>query len=258
MAMTKTKTKTSKPAAAKTTRAASVTSGPDVTDDTLDRSVARAVKFLLGVGTIADVRQALDARGYDDAEHARAWTLVDRVSGRTSLVPPAVKPAASRSVDARRALEAWIAQNLPIAAASLQFSFPAQHAFVFAGGLEAADGADGVVAAQQFLARVEALGGPKRGADRDGDQKALAQLERRGVGADARAELRTLVAAVQKGDATRTPAAPVTADRADKRALYAWYTEWADIARSLVSRRDHLIRLGLASRRKPAKKPTPA
>jgi len=232
------------------------TTTPEVSDDTLDRAVGRAVKFLLGVGTVGEVRRALDARGYDDAEHARAWGLVDKVSGRTSLAPPALTPAASRTVGARRSLEAWLAQNLAIAAATLQFNFPAQHTFVFAEGLEADVGADGVVAAQRFLARVDALGGPKRAAARDGDTRALAQLERRGVGAAARAELRELIAAVQKGDPKIAPAAPVVAlDRADKAALYAWYTEWAGIARSLVKRRDHLIRLGLAARRKPEKKP---
>jgi len=227
-----------------------------VSDDTLDRSVGRAVKFLLGVGTMGEVRLLLETRGYDDAEHARAWGLVDKVSGRTSLAPPAAAPVASRTVGARRSLEAWLSQNLAIAAATLQFNFPAQHAFVFAEGLEADVGADGVVAAQRFLARVDALGGPKRGAARDGDTKALAQLERRGVGAEARAELRELIDAVQKGDPKASPTAPVVAvDRAPKAALYAWYTEWAGIARSLISRRDRLIRLGLAARRKPEKKP---
>jgi len=230
--------------------------GPTVTEDTLDRAVGRAVKFLLGVGTIVEVRQSLEARGYDDAEHARAWGLVDRVSGRTSLAPPALKPEGSRSIGARRSLEAWIAQNLPIAAATLQHNFPAQHAFVFAEGLEASTGGEGVVAAQRFLARVDALGGAKRTGERDQDQKALAQLERRGIGAEARAELREFVDAVQKGDGPAAAAAP--ADRTDKAALYAWYAEWADIARSLVKRRDHLIRLGLAARRKPEKKPLPA
>lgn len=232
---------------------ATTAAAQEVTADTLDRSVGRAVKFLLGVGTLPEVRQSLEKRGYDDAEHARAWALVDRVSGRTSLAPPAPKPAASRTVDARRSLEAWLAQNLPIASATLQFNFPAQHGFVFAGELGAEVGGDAVVAAQQFLARVDALGAPRRGGDRDGDAGALAQLERRGVGADARAELRALVAVVQKGDAL-APAAPAP-DRADKAALYAWYTEWAGIARSLVTRRDQLIRLGLAARRKPQKKP---
>jgi hypothetical protein len=230
--------------------------GPTVTEDTLDRAVGRAVKFLLGVGTMLDVRRVLETRGYDDAEHARAWGLVDRVSGRTSLAPPAPKPEGSRSIGARRSLEAWVAQNLPIAAATLQHNFPAQHAFVFAEGFEVTPSGEGVVVAQRFLARVDALGGAKRGSDRDQDHKALAQLERRGVGAEARAELREFVDAVQKGDAPSPAAAPV--DRSDKAALYAWYAEWADIARSLVKRRDQLIRLGLAARRKPEKKPLPA
>lgn len=37
-------------------------------------------------------------------------------------------------------------------------------------------------------------------------------------------------------------------------ALRAWYLDWSDTARAVISRRDYLIRLGLAQRKKAAKK----
>ena len=35
-------------------------------------------------------------------------------------------------------------------------------------------------------------------------------------------------------------------------ALEAWYEEWATVARAVVTREDHLVRLGLASPRSPS------
>ena len=48
-------------------------------------------------------------------------------------------------------------------------------------------------------------------------------------------------------------AAPVAGDSSQpaKLALYAWHREWSGIAQSVIRRRDHRIRLGIASRRKP-------
>jgi hypothetical protein len=34
-------------------------------------------------------------------------------------------------------------------------------------------------------------------------------------------------------------------------ALYRWYRDWAETARMVITRRDYLIRLGMASRRHP-------
>ncbi len=36
--------------------------------------------------------------------------------------------------------------------------------------------------------------------------------------------------------------------------LRAWYEDWSETARAVITRRDHLIRLGLAKRKKAAKR----
>jgi len=40
-------------------------------------------------------------------------------------------------------------------------------------------------------------------------------------------------------------------------ALRAWYEEWSEIARATVTRRDYLIRLGLAKRKSNNEQPAP-
>ncbi len=53
---------------------------------------------------------------------------------------------------------------------------------------------------------------------------------------------------------TSSTAPTNTATRLDDlRALRAWYDDWAETARTVMTRRDYLIRLGLAKRKKSAK-----
>jgi hypothetical protein len=227
----------------------------DPSDDTLDRVVVRSMRFLLAVGTDIVARAAIESRGYSDAEHARGWSLVDRVSGRTSMTPPPMGEG-STTRTARDAIEQWLVANLPIAEASLQYGFSAQHAFVFRDDLKTGGGAAAVITAQAFLSRVNALGSAKRGEHRASDERALAQLERRGIGTAQRSWLAEQIALVQRGDKPGVVStSPISADRANRLALYAWHAEWSAIARTVIKQRGLLIRMGLATRRKAEKKP---
>lgn len=234
-----------------------------VSEDTLERLPGRVVAFLMAVGTVPEIRRALMERGYTDAMHQQGWALLERVAGRSSLAPPPVAAetdvAASvlKTVDeARKALEEWAVVNFGVADAVLKVHHPAQHAYVFAE-LKAERGAKAVLAVQKFLARVESLGKARKGAHAD-DAKALALLGDRGIDEGARTSARELLDVVQKGatpdDAASEPPAAGESAQAAKLELYAWHREWSGIAQSVIRRRDHRIRLGIAARRKPTKK----
>jgi hypothetical protein len=239
-----------------------------VSEDTLERLPGRVVAFLMAVGTVPEIRAALMSRGYTDAVHQQGWALLERVAGRSSLAPPPVAPETDtapsvlRTVDeARKALEEWAVVNFGVADTVLKVHHPAQHAYVF-DELKAERGARAVLAVQRFLTRVESLGKARKGAHAD-DAKALALLGERGIDAASLGDVRELLVVVQRGatpDAAAS-AAPVAGDSSQpaKLALYAWHREWSGIAQSVIRRRDHRIRLGIASRRKPTKKaPTPS
>ena len=110
-----------------------------------------------------------------------------------------------------------------------------------------------------FLERLDALeNSPDRITTRAQDLEALATLEKRGITQDERQRMRSLLNIAQ-GLSTTTNTADTRLD--DLRALRAWFDDWSETARIVVSRRLYLIRLGLAKRKKsvpPAKPEIPA
>jgi len=108
-----------------------------------------------------------------------------------------------------------------------------------------------------LLDRLDALEtSPGRKAARKADHAALATLSKRGLSADERARLRALVntaTAAAKANEGASDAAEEAPTNEAVLKLHAWYGEWSEVARAVIKRRDHLIRLGLAKRKKAAK-----
>lgn len=212
----------------------------------LEEVAPRALKFLGAVGRFFAIRAKLAARGYDDAEHRRAWDLLHRVSH--------YKPEATASLShdqvvrtAVVTLDQWDERGFQIAGATLKHRHRPQHDFVF-DGLTAAQGEAAVLSVKTFLDRLDALeSSPDRAATRDADLAALVMLAKRGIDGAERARLRGLVDTAQS-------AMPVPEDSQERQqdlvALYAWLDEWSTVAKAEISRRDHLIALGLLKRRK--------
>ncbi len=93
---------------------------------------------------------------------------------------------------------------------------------------------------------------------------ALSILATRGIHDDERKAARSWLVAVKRG---ATPAKPPSAEDAARDetanrdalvALYEWHNEWVVILRKLTTRRSHLIAVGAAERKSPAKKKKPA
>lgn len=234
-------------------------SSTNVTRETLEDTAARSFVFLRGVASNIVIRTALKERGYTTAEHLRGWNLVH---GASYYAEPTAElktdGAGSQAVRALKLLDDWDEDGFRVVTATLRHRHVAQAEFVLEG-LKPTTGPAAVLGVAKLLMRLDALeNSPDREATRDADHAALATLESRGITKAERTRLRGLVEQAQVlGETdTESPAAAAAREEEHVAALHKlriWYVEWADIARSTIKRRDHLITLGLAHR-KPRKK----
>lgn len=225
--------------------------GKAVSRQTLDRTPGRTLVFLRAVGTSVAIRARLARCGYDEAEHARGWALLQASGGRFNDVPPA-NDGDEAVQEAIADVDAWDEDGLRIVNASLRHRHPAQHAYVMSG-LKASTGVEAVMGVVTLLDRLDALeGAPEREGTREADHAALATLAARGVDKAERKRLRARVKQAQSFAGVEGPDERAAFEARVRGALLEqrrWYEEWADVARSVIKRRDQLIRLGLASRR---------
>ncbi len=216
--------------------------------ETLEGTPVRLMLLLRGIGTQKAARETLRGCGYTAKEHARGWELLHRCSGFIEGTEGEDTAVAETIAE----VDAWDEPNYSIADASLRHRHPEQHAFVFQD-LKASRGVAAVVGVHTFLSRLDALeASPDRAETRDADHAALATLAVRGITAGERKRVWKLV---QKAESLTEDASPeVTqlsaAEQTSRlREARAFYEEWSQIARTLIGRRDLLIRLGLAQRK---------
>jgi hypothetical protein len=211
----------------------------------LEEVPVRALKFLGAVSRIFGIRVALATRGYDEAEHQRAWVLVQYLYGYGPGGGSSTHDMAVRESVA--VLDDWDERGFRVASAALNHRHPAQHDFLFQD-LEPAQGDAAVLTVGIFLDRLDALeSSPDRGDTRDADRAALETLAKRGIGPEERARLRKLVNLAK----TVRPPPDDNQERLEKvLALHAWLEEWVEMAKLSITRRDHLIALGIVKRRK--------
>ena len=210
----------------------------------------------LYVGRTAD-RHARLPVSYTKAEHEAGWELLHRVSGFKKPLP-VVSASKGHVREAMVRLDGLDEGTLERVEAPLKRLHPEQHAFV-CDGLAAAQGAGSVLTMKLLCDRLDALeGAPEREATRAADHAALATLEARGITKPFRAEVRGLVEiASSLSDSPPPPPAPSfpNAQQLEElNALRKWYVDWSQTARAVIVRRDWLIRLGLAKRKKSARR----
>lgn len=227
----------------------------------------KALTFLYGVGRNTEIFTLLTTRGYTNATHEAFWQRLRDAGGlnlqaATGTLDPRVSAALKKVDD-------WDEGNFAVASASLQFAFPAQHAFVFAGDLKPGKGADAVVAVGTFLERLRQLReSPEREATRVQDHAALARLAERGITEPICRELSAAVSTIEHGTTLRTERSNDSDQERRLMALYELWKEWSTIARAVLTRRSHLIAVGLLERKprkvaprndknKPAESPAP-
>ncbi len=227
---------------------------PQPSRQVLEEIPTRSLKFLSALSKSSIIHAALAARGYTEPDHQEGWELLLQVTGFRRPAVAAAESTAAR--DAAVEIDAWDEPNFRLIRAALDRRHPEQSLFVFEG-LTASTGAGAVLGVATLLDRLDALEkSPERKATRKADQAALDTLAKRGIPTAERARLRALVTTAMTAAKAEEDASDAADDGAPNEALlklHAWYGEWSEVARAVIKRRDHLIRLGLAKRKKTAK-----
>ncbi|HEX2732229.1 MAG TPA: hypothetical protein VHM70_11500 [Polyangiaceae bacterium] len=245
-------------------RVSSLDSDPGVTRETLEVTPLRALALLRGIGTSKPIMLRMRAYGFAREDAEEGWELLHAASG---FHDDAGDDDDRVSTDARKAiaeLDALDETLFRVLRATLKRRAPSLAASVL-DGLSATEGPGVIVNLTKLLDRLDAAA---KKLDTEG-KAAFAALEERGYGENERTRLRDLITRAQSvpdvdEESPKARAAAEAEHLQALRALRIWYEEWAEIARVAVTRRDHLIRLGLASRRSPAAEtttpsaPTPA
>lgn len=236
-------------AKAKLARPEDVLARAGVSEETLENGVLRVVKFTQTIVTNAAVRAQLRSRGMNATELQKATDLLTVVC-QIPNEPQVVSDDAIR--EAFNFIDAHDEEVHGVVNAALRYNHPEQHEFL-TKNIGPAKGMLAVVNMRTFMARWDELAsGETREQTRDTDRKALALAEKRGLPKDLMASLRANLGIV----ADLNPETETVDDRVFRvRRLEAlvelrkWYLEWSEIAGIAIKRRDHLISLGLASRR---------
>ena len=221
-----------------------------VEDHIVDRWLDRGSRFFRATTRSPVIRGLLFARGLTDEELLTGWELYTRVFGISRLSTQPVT-GSTAAADAMNELDAWDAPNFRAIGQVLNVRFPAAGAFLF-NGLAAGEGAEAVTAVALFLQRYQQLqGGTAANVPPQDAQAAVALLQRRLLVTPAILDrLQTLVGVAQRG-AEPLPVTPPDPDaELAVEQFVAWLSEWREVARLAVQRRDHRIALGLAQRRR--------
>ena len=227
----------------------SIKNNTNISRTTAETSLIRALQFLRAVGSDPNIMVAMRQTGFDEAAQKQGWGLV--LSAYAAGNGPAAATLSDAPLtEATTKVEDWQSAMFVRANAALRRLHPEQCEFVF-DNLDMGSGIAAVPAVATFLDRLDALeSGDERKASRKADHAALATLEQRGVTKESRKEMRALVKWIESTPAKSADAAGQQSPRdVALQALYEWVQDWSECARTVVKRRDQLIRLGVGKRR---------
>jgi hypothetical protein len=231
----------------------------EITERLVELSIARAASFFKTVSRNPVVRGELLSRGLTDEELRHGWALYSAMLGfgsDSSGQPAATVPETS-AARALNAIDAWDAPTFTAAKAVLEARYPGVAQFLFAD-LAPSTGPAVVAGAERFLERISMLrDGRAPGVAPEAGKGACELLAVRRLLDDGQeAELRQLIATAKSGAQPHElrVSEPDPARDEQTRAFVVWLSEWREIARIAIKRRDYQIALGLAQRR--AKKPS--
>ena len=219
---------------------------------TAELALQRAMLFLRTVGTDPAIRTQLQKVGFELADLQQGWALVLKACSAPQASTQRFTPEAGPVGEATQQIEAWQSTMFLRAHAAMRRLHPAQDAFVFEG-LASGTGSASVVAVSVFLKRLDGLeSSPDRKSTRKADHAAMATLERRGVTKEERKRAKDLVHLVENTAAPEVievPPPPTDERMAALTEVYEWVQDWSDCARSIITRRDQLLRLGIGKRK---------
>jgi hypothetical protein len=212
---------------------------------------SRALELLTGLADNPHIRNKMKLVGWSPAEHARGRAMLMRVLEESAEAPTITGERRRANLE----LHAWLTTAYARTEATLTYRFPDMASEVL-GAAGVGPENEAVPNAHAFLDRLDALAESKAG------RAVLSVLETRGVTKEDRAHARKLLqeALAEEPDVEDT----TPQRRAVEAELYAWVMEWSALARSVLTRRVDLQRLGLVRRRPrkadvlPAPVPAPA
>jgi hypothetical protein len=197
----------------------------------------RVVRFLRNA-TRPEVAQALAAHGFSQADWEEGWQKLQAAAGR--WLPPGPDAAGHPSIIPE--LDAWENRWFPVAEAALRHRHPAVADKVFLN-LGQASGLAVVITVSTFVQRLRALEQEATASE------ALALLRKRGLTEQVLGHAETLLDGL--GDVAPSSliadayAAELARREPAEAALWAWYLEWAKIARNTIHDRNLLRVLGV-------------
>jgi hypothetical protein len=210
---------------------------------TYGQKVHTALSLLMGLRD-PGISAALPPHGLTEAVLQDGW---DRLRTVTHLPRPV---ELSASPDIVKQLDGLENRWFPMARYTLQFRYPELGRSLF-DGLSQASGAAVLISADLFVSRVEQLAAGEEPFGEQGPE-AREALRERGLTDEVLGQMRSLVAKAQtfKAPAVRMP--DPTERQAAVDHLWAWYREWAGVARIALKNRTHLRMLGLRKPRRAA------
>lgn len=233
-------------------------------DEVLEETPPKVTTLLLASNAVPIICTALAKAGITAArlQHGCELLLACIAQPIPGVVPVDTEAAAAK----RQAVAEIDAADEPVFArcrAPLEHNYASACEYLFQD-LTASQGPQSVRGMATFLARVSALESgtdPQRAASREQDRKAIEVLAERGFDKAWRSRMD------EKVKMALAPAPPLPdlepPDPAERRRrlteLKVWFDDVAGTARAVITKRSHLIRMGLAHRRpsKPAE-PEPA
>ncbi len=205
---------------------------------------ARVAIFLRAVGTHPPLRVALKAGGYGPSDHAEGLRLL---AAACPYLDDGFDPTADRTARSAAAeLEAWAKKHLMRLRTAMERLHP-DFVVLFPDRLP--EGAEVILVVDTLLERSAELETEPNGAH------VLDTLRQRGFDEELRRHLAELVRDAKHAEPpspSRERTEDATLPDAALVALHRWYDDWAGTARAIVDRRDWLIRMGLADRRRPS------
>ncbi|MBU54682.1 MAG: hypothetical protein CL920_38795 [Deltaproteobacteria bacterium] len=194
---------------------------------------------------LAQLREA----GYREEEHQEAWKLL----GALAAYPTEQKIAQQEDRDEFLArLQEWNKKKLVLAKTTLKRRYPILYNFLFES-MESKGKFAHVIETRMFLARIQTL--EKDPSSNTEDSKAGLKLlyDRKIISKDSLKEVQGWIDIVETFPESPTQRSESDTTQERTRILFeldAWMEEWSQTAKIVVTNRNHLISLGLATRRK--------
>ena len=227
-----------------------------LTNMQINRDLVSGAKFLQGVGTVIPVRLTLIDAGYTKSEHEYGWEKYFFLMGYQWEIP---ENYTTDPVQPYARFERWSKINFRLAKIALKRLHPVQHDYLFSTSPKLT-GVAAMAAVYNFLDKIRKLR-EGRGVDSEAqlaeDQAAVKTLEKRNIiSPEIESELWDLIAEATKLNSTPEEVLDIReTDEYQQKAVefHEWLKDWRMTARTVIKRRDYLIRLGLVKKRKSKK-----